>query len=746
MILSRRLFLSLFPAPLLRPIFHDLQPRPEIQPYFPNTSYQLVWRNWDLVSASRIARCLNTDERTVITMGRQMHLERTAAAAAIDDRTWLNVLRRNWFFVPRAQIAGMLDLSQEELDKSLDRDAFYRSHLGPQPEYEPINFRPSLLLHDSLDYFDDPAHGVPEEPRFGFEKRLSELVTGFRDPTKANRNRRLVISYPYFCPYADALGDPNFMRYYPLGLLQRMADCGVSAIWVHALLRELVRDPLFDQDYPFRPERRERLQQLIEHCKQAGLGVYLYLDEPRGARDPFFEHHPEMRGAPGRKGDGLWCMCTSSDETRRFLHDGSKKLFTDLPELQGLILITASENPTHCYSLTRHPECIRCSRRRGADVVAEVVGELATGAHEAQPLARVIAWDWSWGIIEDDPQAEIIEALPNDISLLVDFERGSQIERDGIRSEVDEYSLSTPGPSPRAAQHLELARKRGLEVLGKAQIGTTWELGTLPFIPIPGLVAEKIVAFKENGLLGGMFSWTLGGYPSINWEVLDQLITQPNISPGTATARVARAHYGEESSQLVQKSWAIFAEAFRNYPFSNTVVYSSFVQEGPASQLFIHPSGFAPRILNSFDSLAWTQPFGPERTAEIFAEMGNQWRGGIAQFRSAEIMMNASQKQHAQQDLAVMEAAGLYFESIALLIRYYEMRDRSVSYDAELRRNLQEQLRIVERFALLCRIDSRIGFEASVGYMYLPHDVREKVVACRYALAEEPGPRSKRLA
>jgi hypothetical protein len=694
-----------------------------------------------LVPVSGIAKALRTDQATIERMGQQMALDARSGCTTVDQRLQFNVLRRNWFFVPREQIALLLDLHASELEKILDRDAFYRSHLGPQPEFENIRLSGDSLKSSLIECFKsiDPQASV--EAPFAFEKELAE------PPQKRQvlaAERPLVIAYPYFCPFGDVLADPNCVSYYPKGLLERMAQCGVSAIWLHALLRDLVRDPLFQQDYPFNPVRGKRLNQIIARCGEVGLGVYLYLNEPRGAHDSFYRRHPEMRGAPGRKGDGLWCMCTSSYQTRRFLHESSKRLFEQHTELAGAILITASENPTNCYSLTRHPDCERCSRRPGASVLGEVVREIASGAKASKPSALIIAWDWSWGIVEDDPQVAIIRALPNEVSLLVDFERGSQIIRGGMRSQVDEYSLSVTGPSQRARQHLELARSRGLETLGKAQIGTTWELGTLPFLSVPDLVAEKIKAFQREGIKGGMFSWTLGAYPSINWEVLAQLIQQPRLSAQEAITYVARQHYGTAASVEIQRCWSTLADIFRGYPFSNSLVYSSFIQEGPAARLFIQPSHLSPKILNSFDTLEWTAPFGPSRTAAIFEQMARAWSQTVERLRIAEAKMNETQKLRARRDRRIIEAAGLYFDSIASMLLYYEMRNDHFPNREELRSNVEQQLKTAERFLTLCQADSRIGFEASLGYMYLPLDVREKIAACRYLLNELSRPHGKR--
>jgi hypothetical protein len=61
--------------------------------------------------------------------------------------------------------------------------------------------------------------------------------------------------------------------------------------------------------------------------------------------------------------------------------------------------------------------------RAPAAVIGEVVDQIRRGAHGVSPDARVIAWDWSWGVVEADPQHAVIAALPDGVVLQVDFER-----------------------------------------------------------------------------------------------------------------------------------------------------------------------------------------------------------------------------------------------------------------------------------------------------------------------------------
>lgn len=247
----------------------------------------------------------------------------------------------------------------------------------------------------------------------------------------------------------------------------------------------------------------------------------------------------------------------------------------------------------------------------------------------------------------------------------------------------------------------------------------------MPYLPVPGLVAQKAAAFRAAGLRGGMFSWTLGGFPSLNWEVAARVLAQPDAEPDTVVRRVAEERFGSAAPTML-KAWSEIEGALSSYPFSLAVIYSSFVHYGPALRLFLTPSGRPAQILNSGDSLQWTQPFGPEKTAALFAEMGRRCSAAVAEVRK-------SVRGH-DRDLGVMEATALHFEAVALLIRYYQLRGKP---SPELRANIEEQLRAAQRFSVLVEADSRLGFEAQSGYLYTPLDVREKIAACRYLLRRQ---------
>ena len=83
-------------------------------------------------------------------------------------------------------------------------------------------------------------------------------------------------------------------------------------------------------------------------------------------------------------------------------------------------------------------------------------------------------------------------------------------------------------PAPLLAPpHISTGSGSSMRVMAKLQVGNTWELGLLPYIPVPHLVGAKTCTVRVAGISGAMESWTLGGYPSLNWLVARSLFTTP---------------------------------------------------------------------------------------------------------------------------------------------------------------------------------------------------------------------------
>lgn len=529
--------------------------------------------------------------------------------------------------------------------------------------------------------------------------------------------------YSYFGTFGDPLIDAS-KDPYPDGLLARLADQGVNGVWLHVVLRQLAPGgELFPEFGEGHVQRLENLRRLSERAARYGIRVYLYMNEPRTMPLSFFEGREALRGAAA----GAYAsMCTSTPEVRQWLRDSLAHVFREVPELGGVFTITASENRTHCASHGAHADCERCRDRTAAEIIGEVNQAIEAGVHAGNPRARVFAWDWGWnrhGRAEDH-----IARLPEDVWLMSVSEWALPIRRGGVELQVGEYSISAVGPGPRAVAHWRAARERGLPTVAKTQVNNSWELSAVPYLPVMDLVAEHFENLSRQEIDGVMLSWSLGGYPSPNLRIAQAFLDDPQQTREEVLPRLASELYGDAAPQ-VRQAWTDFSEGFREFPYSGEVLYRGPQNFGPANLLFANPTGRPSTMLGfPYDDLdGWRGPYPSDVFIDQFDALTRRWRKGVERLQAV-----AAQVPAVQEQLVLAEAALLHFESTreqAAFVRARQQQD-TAAMEAAVRREIQLARRLYE----LTKLDSRIGFEASNHYYYVPHDLLEKVANCRHLL------------
>jgi hypothetical protein len=528
---------------------------------------------------------------------------------------------------------------------------------------------------------------------------------------------------------------------YPDGFLARLADTGVNGVWLQAVLSKLALFPWDPKLSQRAEERLANLRKLVQRAGRRGIGVYLYLNEPRALPMAFYEEFPHLKGVV--EGDHA-VLCTSQPEVQRYLTEAVASVCRAVPHLAGLFTITASENLTHCWSHGNGRVCPRCGQRSPADVIAEVNGLFQKGIQKAGTQTQLIAWDWGWA---DAWAPDLIQKLPPELALMSVSEWSIPIRRGGVATTVGEYSISTIGPGPRAQRHWELARQRGLKTLAKIQAGNTWECSAVPYIPALENVVQHALNLRAAQVDGLMLGWTLGGYPSPNLEVIVEAARQSdNGSVPTVDdvlQRVARRRFGSVRAPVVVKAWREFSAAFSEFPFHGGLVYNAPVQLGPSNLLWGEPTGYRATMVGfPYDDLTgWRAVYPPEVFIAQFEKVAAGFKRGLAILR-AEIDTRAlpTAQAHAwREEISVAEAAMLHFRSTANQARFVQARQalanaktvaEAVPHWDNLEQILQEEMDLARRLHEIQGQDSRIGFEASNQYYYVPVDLAEKVLNC----------------
>lgn len=545
--------------------------------------------------------------------------------------------------------------------------------------------------------------------------------------------------------------------------LAAVARMGYDGVWIHAELRELVPTDLFR---PYVHDAEKRVAALREAAQRAlkhGLGLWLYLNEPRGypTVHPFWKKHPELAGQPGKDTAIAWrrgqewmqtyAMCVSTEPVRQFLREAMRELFAAVPELAGAFVITAAEHHTHCYShLYRVPErkltCPRCKDRSPMEMPVAIAHAMKAGLDESGSKARLAFWTWSWSMFGPSPQQPILDGLPEGVALLSDFERGEKAVRLGKEILIDEYSLAMAGPSEQFRGYREGICKSGREMWAKLQVNATHELATVPNIPVPGVLYDKVAAARAVGATGVMATWSIATRLTLNSFAAGRLLACKGELPPLAEFlhQLARDYFdptlSDETIQLLTEAWAHFECAMRMYPTTMDFVYWSPVNYAPAFPWKLQREKKV--MARSWTNDTWgdnlemaIKPFTLGEIGKLFGSISAEWLRGMPAYRTA-LGPLAGEVRHAREELDTAEACGLFFQSCGLCHAFADSVERNAPR-SELVALIDDELATCARLIPILERDERIGWHDEPKLrMVDPSRVRAKMEQLRRLKAQ----------
>ena len=707
-------------------------PKPLDFPHFPTTQQAVIWRNWELVPAERLAQVLKTNRENVLQLAGDMGLR----VPPLVNREWLQrgyitIIRNNWHLLPYEQLLALLGWTAEKLAFTLKEDDFLWIKLGYlKPCIEPVCYRTltdkecsrTEAIKNTVErYFPDIAQKESASP-FDFLltfQKPEPKKSGIKQDLNLTRfDLRLI--YSYSAVYGDPLINPD-LNPYPDGLLQKYSDLGINGVWLQGILYTLFpwkAAPELSEGYQ---KRIENLRKLTKRAANFGIGVYLYLNEPRGMPLAFFERHPEWKGVefPQR---GVATLCTSQQPILDYLRESTAWLFQEVPELAGVFTVTMSESATNCYSLGNVEQCPRCSKRSAQEVIAEVNSAIEEGIHSVKLEARIIVWPWGW-----DPKwaHQAIDLLPDNVELMCTSEEALPTNVGGINGVVADYSISQVGPGQRAIEMWQHARNRGLKTAAKVQLNNTWECSAVPYLPTPDLVEQHLQNLYKTGVSGLMLSWTLGGYPSANLELL-----------GKTSSVLASQTFGKEAGKQIKKAWDTFSKAFKEFPFHISVLYNAPQNYGPMNLLQVKPTGYRATMVGfPYDDLKKWRAIYPEDVFEQqFRKLSEGWKKGLEILQHAKTEVDQDKLDNFAEMQRVATATYCHFRSTYLQVAFIRLRERkNPGTKPKILKIIDEEIELAVTLHGIVRVDSRIGFEASNHYYYTLNDLREKVLNCEYA-------------
>ena len=735
---------------------------------FPDRMSAFVWRNWFCVPKERLAATVGATPEDMTAVATEMGLPADPSVEAEWGRYgYITVIRRNWHLLDYDQLLTLLGWDRARMRFHLLYDDYLFSKLGGfKPKCGALRWSAgnreqgigkrrriaAILREEGVDDFS-------ATPRFAFVRDFSAFRGSGVSPLAGeiqSRSSGLRISSGYFADCLDPLSDDEIGSF-PEGLLARYAEAGVNGVWLHVVLNTLAKDPVFTEFGEGAERRQRNLRKLVARAAKYGIRVYLYFNEPRPMPPSFFERNATYRACRGTTDwTGLVAaMCPRAPEVRRWMTSAIGEVFRAAPGLGGVFTITASENLVHCHAhgdkaafvkaALREPQCkpeLFCPRCETSDFVssaADLNALIADAVHAADPAAKVFVWDWGWTGKKENPALvrDLLARLPtNNVSFLTVSARGKAIDVDGTPSMVNEYTLSQVGPSEAARTKWAIARAAGLGLAAKAQPSGSWEIASVPYIPVMDNVAAHAYNLMKEGVGDIVLSWTCGTYPAPNLKVFNG-VRPSDAGPADVLRRVADGLYGPVAAAKALSVWTTLSEGFSHYPFTSRVLYHGPHHMGPANPLYLRPTGQEATMTGiPFDDLdGWRRIFPRETYVARFDRMAQAFAKGADGWKAVVAAAEGPGRDLAKQELGIIRMIALNFASTVDQSRFVMARERGDR--REMREIARRELARAKELLPIVAADSRLGYESASQYFFIPQDVREKVVNCRCILEDK---------
>lgn len=541
--------------------------------------------------------------------------------------------------------------------------------------------------------------------------------------------------------FRDELMDD--VDYYPDEYLKRLRREGVNGLWLTVAFRDLATAPFLPP--PKDAARRfAKLRRTVETCARHDIKIWLFAIEPtyKWKNDSeIVRSHPDWFGPPAR---GTYrVMCSSAPEVRAYLESCAFEIFSKVPGLGGLIVLSHGECPSSCLSSVSPTSdgatpCPRCRKLKPWQIHVNTMGSVLKGVKRANPDAKVISWLYH-------PQAkpgrgkwvaELARHLPDGLVLQYNFESGIEAEQCGKIRCGGDYWLSEPGPGAPFKTVASAVREAGGEISAKIQTCNSHELATVPYVPVPGLLYRKFKAMRECGVTSSMLCWFFGSYPGIMNRAAGELAHSDfSESEDEFLLRLAAPQWGTQAGK-VSAVWKSFSDGYANYPLDNSMQYY-----GPFHAGVVWP------LWADVNLMPLVETWGPERPAS-----GDMIGECLGRFDLADVIELAKKMKSGfdialdieaanaerEKDIGIMKALKILVSGGADIFDFYRLRataihrSRVVGDHAGAARCVDGMLATVDRagkfteeMISLCEADSRLGFHSEAeSHQFHPASLR----------------------
>jgi hypothetical protein len=226
-----------------------------------------------------------------------------------------------------------------------------------------------------------------------------------------------------------------------------------------------------------------------------------------------------------------------------------------------------------------------------------------------------------------------------------------------------------------------------------------------------------------------MLSWSLGSAPTPNLSIFADYRRGERTGP--VLDRLAERLYGKEGVTAARAAWKAYSTGFREFPFHISTVYRGNQNMGPANPLYLKPTGWSASMVGyPYDDLkAWCSIYPEDAWISQMEKVRDGFASGNEKFAELVTTLSEEKRKAAVRELGLFRAIENHFRSVVDQARFVQARQRGDK--TEMLACARRELATAKEHLALLRADSRIGYECSNHYFYLPHDLEEKILNCR---------------
>ena len=360
------------------------------------------------------------------------------------------------------------------------------------------------------------------------------------------------------------------------------------------------------------------------------------------------------------------------------------------------------------------------------------------------PNCRFILSTYNWGFQDEQARADLIAALPKDITLIPVFEMFEKhVKRNGLVSPVADYSLAYVGPGKYFRTEAAQAKAAGIELWSNCNSGgLTWDFGNVPYQPAPWQWRKKWEGLKDAhtrwNLTGLRENHEYGWYPSFIAELEKECIWEGGMDFEAHIRAIAKRDFGAANVEKALEAWRHWSHAAADYVPTDENQYGP-CRIGPAYPFNFYgeklqkgwnpPDDFPlePGRKFSICHFDFAKPIGGLGTAalslaeerelkeiELFESQVSDYGKGAAIFREIAAALPEGRRAEAVRQAAL----GEYLMRACLTTLHLKKGRRAFRKDdrAEVERLARAEYANAQAALGVVDADSRLGYLVSSGY------------------------------